>query len=152
LAQEVHVYWQWTWLNNHSETFENVPRKVANMRDYLQEASDVIFGNKISLGEVAEVNPDQVIGNLLGAIAKARNPMQAMIRKAAAYGLGQIGEPKSMKQLRQFFENEPADGVRDAMIASMTAIKLAPTPQHTPLERRRIIEDVYKNRRPADWT
>jgi HEAT repeat protein len=122
------------------------------MRDYLKEASDVIFGNKVSLGEGAEVNPDQVVGNLLGAIAKARNPMQAMIRKAAAYGLGQIGEPKSMKQLRQFFENESADGVRDAMIAAMTAIKLAPTPQHTQLERCQIIEDVYNSRRPADWT
>jgi HEAT repeat protein len=78
--------------------------------------------------------------------------MQAMIRKAAAYALGQIGEPKSMNQLRQFFENESADGVRDAMLASMTAIKLAPAPQNTQTERRQIIEDVYKNRRPADWT
>lgn len=51
-------------------------------RDYLKEASDVIFGNKISLTELLEVNPDQVVGNLLGVIAKARNPMQAMIRKA----------------------------------------------------------------------
>jgi hypothetical protein len=66
-------------------------KKVANMRDYLKEASDVIFGNKVSLGEAVEVNPDQVVGNLLGAIARARNPMQTMIRKAAAYGLGQIG-------------------------------------------------------------
>ena len=122
------------------------------MRDYLKEASDVIFGNKVSLGPAVEVNPDQVIGNLLGAIARARNPMQSMIRKAAAYGLGQIGEPKSMKQLREFFENESADGVRDAMLASMTAIKLAPTPQHTQSERCKIIDDVYHNRRPADWS
>src|SRR5450755_4209163 len=75
-------------------------------RDYLKEASDVIFGNKISLTELLEVNPDQVVGNLLGVIAKARNPMQAMIRKAAAYGLGQVGEPRSLPQLRTFFENE----------------------------------------------
>lgn len=102
------------------------------MRDYLKEASDIIFGNKVSLlGEAVAVNPDQVVGNLLGAIARARNPMQSMIRKAAAYGLGQIGEPRSMKQLKEFFENESADGVKDAMIASMTAIKLAPTPTHT---------------------
>ena len=122
------------------------------MRDYLKEASDVIFGNKVSLAEAAEVNSDQVVGNLLGVIAKARNPMQAMIRKAAAYGLGQIGEPKSMNQLKQFFGQEPADGVRDAMIASMTAIKLAPAPQYTQSERCQIIDDVYKNRRPADWS
>ena len=122
------------------------------MRDYLKEASDIIFGNKVSLGEAVEVNPDQVVGNLLGAIARARNPMQSMIRKAAAYGLGQIGEPKSMKQLREFFENESADGVRDAMLASMTVIKLAPAPQHTQSERCKIIDDVYHNRRPADWS
>ena len=122
------------------------------MRDYLTEASDVMFGNKVALGEAAEVNPDQVVGNLLRVIAEARNPMQAMLRKAAAYGLGQVGEPKSMKQLRLFFENEPADGVRDAMVASMTAIKLAPTPQHPQLERCKIIDDVYHNRRVADWT
>ena len=122
------------------------------MRDYLKEASDVIFGNKVSLGDAAEANPDQVVGNLLGVIAKARNPMQAMIRKAAAYGLGQLGEPKSMNQFRQLFETESADGVRDAMLASMTAIKLAPRPEHTEQERCQIIEDVYKNRRPADWT
>jgi HEAT repeat protein len=77
--------------------------------------------------------------------------MQAMIRKAAAYALGQIGEPRSMKQLREFYENESADDVRDAMVASMTAIKLAPTPVHSQLDRRQIIEDVYNNRRTADW-
>lgn len=120
-------------------------------RDYLNEASDVIFGNKISLTELLEVNPDQVVGNLLGVIAKARNPMQAMIRKAAAYGLGQVGEPRSLPQLRTFFENESADGVRDAMLGSMTAIRLAPAPAHSQSERCQIIEDVYKNRRPADW-
>lgn len=121
-------------------------------RDYLKEASDIIFGNKVSLSEALESNPDQVVGNLLGVLAKARNPMQAMIRKAAAYGLGQIGEPRSLSQLREFFEKESADGVRDAMLASMTAIKLAPTPQHSQSERCQIIDDVYQNRRPADWS
>ena len=120
-------------------------------RDYLKEASDIIFGNKVSLGQLAEENPDQVVGNLLAVIAKANKPMQAMVRKAAAYGLGQIGEPRSLKQLKTFFENETADGVRDAMIASMTAIKLAPTPQHTQSERCQLIDDVYHNRKPADW-
>jgi hypothetical protein len=120
-------------------------------RDYLQEASDIIFGNKISLGSVAEQNPDEVVGNLLRVLANAWKPLQAMLRKAAAYGLGQVGEPRSMRQLREFFEMEPADGVRDAMLASMTAIKVVPRPQHTASERLQIIEDVYNNRRPADW-
>ena len=120
-------------------------------RDYLEEASSVIFANKISLTERAEADHHQVVGNLLGVIAKAQNPMQAMIRKAAAYGLGQIGEPKSAAQLRVFCEGETADGVRQAMIASLTAIKLAPRPEHSQSERLRIIGDVYKDRQPADW-
>jgi HEAT repeat protein len=121
-------------------------------RDYLKEASGIIFGDKVFLGQLAEKNPDQVIGNLLAVIAKANEPMQAMVRKAAAHVLGQIGELRSLKQLKQSFENEAADGIKDAMIASMTAIKLAPSPQHTQSERCRIIEDVYNNRRLADST
>lgn len=120
-------------------------------RDYLQEASDVIFGNKVNLGQLAQDNPDQVVANLLRVIAEARKPMQAMIRKAAAYGLGQVGESRSLNQLRQFYGSESAEGVREAMLAAMTAIKTAPRPQYTELQRRSIIEDVYKNRTPADW-
>jgi|ERR1043165_754776 hypothetical protein len=120
-------------------------------RDYLEEASSVIYGNKVSLSELVEDDHHQVVGNLLYVLEKARGEMQAMLRKAAAYALGQIGEPKSMRQLREYYEREPADGVQDAMRASMTAIKLAPTPTYSQLERRKIIEDVYKGRRPADW-
>lgn len=120
-------------------------------RDYLDVASGVLFDNKVSLTELVEADHHQVVGNLLRVIAQARNPMQAMTRKTAAYALGQIGEPRSMKQLREFYDEEPADGVREAMVASMTAIKLAPTPEHSQLERCQIIEDVYNNRRLADW-
>lgn len=120
-------------------------------RDYLEEASSVIFGNTVPLSELVESDHHQVVGNLLSVLKKARGEMQAMIRKAAAYALGQIGEPKSMEQLRECYEHEPADGVQDAMLASMTAIKLAPTPTYSQLERRLIIDDVYHNRRPADW-
>ncbi len=121
-------------------------------RDYLSEASDIIFGNKISLAQRSEVDHHQVVGNLLGVLSKARGDTQAMIRKAAAYALGQIGEPRSMKQLREFYEIEPADGVRDAIAAAMTAIKVAPTPAYSEFERCQAIDDVYHNRRPADWT
>lgn len=120
-------------------------------RNYLKEASDVLYGNSVSLEELVEVNADEVVRNLLAVLAKARRPMQAMSRKAAVYGLGQIGETRSLNQLRQFFRSEEADGVRDAMLASMTAIKRAPRPLHTELERRQIIEDVYNNRMIADW-
>lgn len=120
-------------------------------RDYLNVASGVLFGDKVSLAELVEVDHHQVVANLLRVIAQARDPMQAMARKTAAYALGQIGEPRSIKQLKEFYDEESADGVREAMIASMTAIKLAPTPEHSQLERRQIIEDVYNNRRLADW-
>ena len=120
-------------------------------RDYLKEASSVIFKDKVSLAELAKSDHHGVVGNLLRVIAESRNPMQSMLRKAAAYGLGQIGEPKAVKQLKAFYENESADEVRDAMRASLTAIKLAPMPEHSESERCQIIGDVYDNRRPADW-
>jgi HEAT repeat protein len=108
-------------------------------RDYLKEASSVIFKDSVSLSDLAESDHHQVVANLLRVIYEARNPMQAMLRKAAAYGLGQIGDPKAMKQLRAAYDAESADGVRDAMRASMTAIKLAPMPQYSQAERCQII-------------
>jgi hypothetical protein len=127
-------------------------------RDYLEEASDVIFGNTVSLAELLESEPEMVMEGLLQAIEKAhaereRNPMHAMIRKAAVYALGQIGDPRLLEILREFYnDHREVAGVKEAMVASMTAIKLAPTPKHSQLERRQLIEDVYNNRRPADWS
>ena len=120
-------------------------------RDYLQEASSVIFKDSVSLGSLLETDPDGVVGNLLGVIAKADGMMGPTLRKAAAYALGQVGEPRSVKQLRGFYDRESAPGVRDAMRASLTAIKLAPSPTHPQSERCEIIDDVYHDRRPADW-
>ena len=120
-------------------------------RDYLQEASSVIFKVSVSLGTLLDTEPDTVVGNLLGVVATAQGMMGPTLRKAAAYALGQIGEPRSVRQLREFYDQEPADGVREAMRASLTAIKLAPTPTYSQLERCQIIEDVYHGRRPADW-
>jgi HEAT repeat protein len=78
-------------------------------RDYLEEeASSVIFRNRVSLAKLVESDHHQVVGNLLYAIEKSRGEMHAMIRKAAAYALGQIGEPKSMKQLREYYDLESA--------------------------------------------
>jgi HEAT repeat protein len=120
-------------------------------RDYLQEASSVIFKDSVSLGSLLDTDPDGVVGNLLRVVATAQGMMGPTLRKAAAYALGQIGEPRSVRQLREFYDQEPADGVRDAMRASLTAIKLAPAPAHSQMERRQIIEDVYHDRKPADW-
>jgi hypothetical protein len=120
-------------------------------RDYLKEASSIIFGDKISLGDLARINPDQVAGNLIAALGKARNPMQSSIRKAAAYGLGHLGDPRCLKQLIGFLAQEDAQGVREAMVAAITAIKVAPNPAHSASERCTIIDDVYAGRRSAEW-
>ena len=118
-------------------------------RDYLKEASEMIYGNKVNLGDLVEQDAEEVTANLLSVLARARAPMQAMLRKAAAYGLGQIGDQKSVLPLNQFLDDEKADGVRDAMLAALTAINIAPTPNHSEAERCQIIEDVYHRRRPA---
>jgi len=120
-------------------------------RDYLKEASSIIFNDSVSLGSLLDSDLDGVVGNLLGVIGKARGEMQATIRKAAAYALGQIGEPRSMKQLREFYDGETAPGVRDAMRASLTAIALAPIPTYSQSQRCEIINDVYEDRRPTEW-
>ena len=122
-------------------------------RDYIQEAASIIFNDSIPLAELVEVNRNQVIGNLLRALEFNKGLDSTMIRKAAAYVLGQIGEPATLKILReQYNRDEEAPGVKDALVASMTAIKLAPAQEgHSQLERRQIIEDVYERRRHPDW-
>ena len=119
--------------------------------DYLEQASSIIFKDSVSLSELLETDPDGVVGNLLRIVATAQGFMGPTHRKAAAYALGQIGEPRCVPQLKTFFGEEDAAGVQDAMRASLTAIKLAPAPSHSQLERMKIISDVYKGRRPADW-
>src|SRR5438270_13551165 len=100
--------WQLLWVRSRKVRCLSWKRLVMNElmrketvmpRDYLEEASDIIFGNKVPLAKLLETEPDKVVGNLLYVIHKSQGEMQAMIRKAAAYALGQIGEPKSMKQL-----------------------------------------------------
>ena len=110
-------------------------------RDYLTEASSIIFGNKVSLPDLVATNPDEVIANLLGVLEKARNPMQSTIRKAAVYALGQIGDSRSLPQLTECYRKENAPGVIDAMQASMTAIKLMPEgSHHSETDRRQLVQ------------
>ena len=68
-------------------------------RDYLREASNVIFKDSMSLGALLEADPDGVVGNLLRVVTTAQGMMGPSLRKAAVYALGQIGEPGSVKQL-----------------------------------------------------
>lgn len=76
-------------------------------------------------------------------------PMSPTIRKAAAYALGQIGDSATVAALVSRLNIERAAGVREAIIAAISAINLAPDPEYSQLDRRKIIEDVYYGRRPA---
>ncbi|HYP29562.1 MAG TPA: HEAT repeat domain-containing protein [Blastocatellia bacterium] len=121
-------------------------------RDYIREATSTIFGDKVPLAELLETEPGQVVGNLLRALNYEEGLPSTIIRKGAAYALGQIGYEGTLDDLRERYGREQAPGVKDALVASMTAIKLAPDGEgHSQLERRQIIEDVYNGRRPADW-
>jgi hypothetical protein len=121
-------------------------------RNYLAEASDVIFGNKVQLAELAESDPMGVAGNLFRVIDDAKDLSGPTLRKAAAYALGQLGAFPTLKALKERHARETAPGVVDAMLAAMTAIKLAPNENgHSQAERRQIIEDVYEGRRQPDW-
>jgi hypothetical protein len=119
-------------------------------RNYLQEASG-FFKDSVALTTLVETDPHGVVSKLLGAIAKADGMMGPTVRKAAAYALGQVGEPGSAKQLRDFCNRESVESVRIAMRASLTAIKLAPAATHSQSQRCEIIGDVYDGRRPANW-
>lgn len=111
--------------------------------DYLQKASDMIYANMVNLGGLVEADADKVAANLLSVLAKARTHIQEMLRKAAAYGLGQIGHHKVVRALDQFLDDEEAAGVKDAMLAALTTINIAPRPDHSESESHQIIEDVY---------
>lgn len=131
---------------------QNTEKDAAMPRDYIGEATSTIFGDKVPLAELLETEPDQVIENLLRALNYEEGLPSTMIRKGAAYALGQIGDEETLDDLRQRHEREQAPGVQEALVASMTAIKLAPAGAgHSQLERRQIIEDVYNGRRSADW-
>ncbi len=121
-------------------------------RNYLAEASSVIFRDKVQLGDLAKSDPMGVAGNLFRVIDNADGLTGPMFRKAAAYALGQLGAQSTLKALRERHGRETAPGVIDAMVAAMTAIKVAPRDDgHSESDRQQIIEDVYEGRRHADW-
>ncbi len=136
-----------------NEEIQNTESETAMPRDYLREASSTIFQDKVSLAELFEVEPDQAIGNLLRALNYEEGLSSAMIRKGAAYALGQIGESMTLDILKERHKRETALGVKEALVASMTAIKLAPAGAgHSQLERRQIIQNVYEGQRHPDWS
>jgi len=72
-----------------------------------------------------------------------------MERKHAAFSLGQIGDPSTLHDLETALARESISGVRDALGASVTALKMTSSDKgYTELERRRVIQDVYAGRPP----
>lgn len=127
---------------------KQVEQQVSPPRDYLEEAIGFV-GAPAPLSQLLETNRIDVIQNLVNALNQDVNMMSPSIRKAAAYALGQIGDPSTVTILSNRLNVERASGVRDAIVASISAINLAPEgSNYTQLDRRRIIEDVYNKRRP----
>jgi tetratricopeptide (TPR) repeat protein len=93
-------------------------------RDYIEEATSTIFGDKVPLARLLETEPGQVIGNLLRALNYEEGLPSTMIRKGAAYALGQIGHEEILNDLRDRYNREQAPGVKEALVASITAINL----------------------------
>jgi hypothetical protein len=122
-------------------------------RDYLREASSIIFGDKVSLASLVEDDVEGVLNNLFRVLDTAQGMMGPSLRKAAVYALGQIGDLSTLTRLQDSYrEQHNPPGVQEAMAAAMTAIKVAPSGTgYSQLDRRQIIEDVYDGRRPADW-
>lgn len=129
-------------------------KQISPPRDYLDEATSFV-GAPRPLKELLKTNRAEVIHNLVNTLNLDANiqqggiPMGPTIRKEAAYALGQIGDPSTVAALTSRLNIERASGVRDAIVASISAINLAPDPEYTELDRRKIIDDVYNKRRPA---
>lgn len=130
-------------------TFSNeAEHQVSPPRNYLEEATGFV-GAPDSLSRLLEINRVQVIKNLVNALNQDINLGSPSVRKAAAYALGQIGDPSTVAILTNRLNIERAPGVRDALVASISAINLAPEgPSYSQLDRRKIIEDVCNRRRP----
>lgn len=67
-------------------------------------------------------------------------------RKYAAFALGQIGDASSAQPLAHALDHEDVSGVRDAIAASLEAVRAIPADGgSTELDRRHRIENVYRS-------
>lgn len=112
-------------------------------RDFIAEARGFLKTPK-SMREMINENKEYVISKLLNLLEEG----DIYERKYAAFSLGQIGNSNIITQLKQYLEKESVQGVKEALEAALTALNIAPVENgQSELERRRIIDDVYNNRR-----
>ena len=110
-------------------------------RDYLTMASGYLETPR-PIPELLLENQEEVFFNLLKFIETGGTYQ----RKYAAYALGQIGDPRYLEALEKAARTERVQGVKDAMNASLVALREAPATQgYTEMDRRQLIESVYSS-------
>jgi hypothetical protein len=118
--------------------------KTKEPRDFLKLASDWLNSPR-PLKEMLEQEKSYVIEKLTNFLSTGGT----YDRKYAAFALGQIGEVSTIEPLEKQLSVEAVEGVRDAIKAALTALRVAPVSKGaSELDRRTIIEEVYWNKRP----
>jgi len=125
-----------------------------DLRDYVAEASSILRrGDPMSglapqarpLQEIVEQDRKQAI-ELLRQLLQSGN---GTFRKNAAFALGQIGDPSAIDALVQRKGEEIARGNIDAIHAAIETLNTIPLSSgSSELDRRRMVDDVYKGRPP----
>jgi hypothetical protein len=117
---------------------------MSDLRDYIAEAESFLKPPK-GLREMYAEDPQFTVAMLV----KHARESGTMIRKAAVYALGQLGDETALPQLQAQLSAEDAAGVRDAIKAAIAGIELASvTKGASETDRQRIIANVYDGRDP----
>ena len=111
-------------------------------RDYLNEAEEW-RGMSRPIKELLSEDKKSTMEKLFGLL----NHNNPMTRKTVAYALGQIGDTLAIEQLELRLRTESIEGARDAMKASLAALKKFPADKgYSDLQRRQHIADVYSGK------
>lgn len=136
--------------NQKGSVNKNVDTETAldEPRDYIAEANGLfkVGADGVSLRKLIENDKNGVINVLINIMTDNGSGAlsQNMSKKAAAYALGQIGDPIALNALRNQYSIERVKGTKEAIGASITAICQAPDgPEHDEFERRKIIQREY---------
>ncbi len=113
-------------------------------RDFLKQAEGMLNPPK-PFSMLVEENRPLVLSSLANFLTVGGT----YERKYAAFSLGQIGDASAIAELEKCLIRESVQGVREAIGASIAALKIVPSNNgYTDLDRRMVIEDVYNGRSP----